>query len=245
MSYFNPHGRSKICRKESTRSRPTCLCQAMLTLVLSFPLLTATSIIHLWPFQESFSIDFLYCFNKRLPIDRGTTMNQQNPPALIYQSTGEMNAWHMARSISRADFNGLGFLFFCLFFLTSQSYNDGQLRAQTLQPLLQPHLFYITDFIELFFTASGRCASNSEHSVRTRSRVPNNDEHKWTPRPEERKQRQREKEREINGLQGNVSEAERGKKDVYICSSMQSAHVCVWEPSVMYSRQRWWMRPFL
>lgn len=107
------------------------------------------------------------------------------------------------------------------------------------------YLFYITDFSELSFTASGRCTSNSEHSVRTQSRVPNNDEHKWTPRPEERKQAKREREREINGLQGNVSEAERGKKDVYICSSMQSTHVCVWEPSVMYSRQQWWMQPFL
>lgn len=47
-----------------------------------------------------------------------------------------------------------------------------------------------------------------------------------------------EAEREINGLQENVSEAGRGKKDVYICSSMQSAHVCVCEPLVMYSRQQ-------
>lgn len=28
-------------------------------------LLITTSIIHLWPFHESFSIDFLHCFNKR------------------------------------------------------------------------------------------------------------------------------------------------------------------------------------
>lgn len=61
----------------------------------------------------------------------------------------------------------------------------------------------------------------------------------------EKTEAKRGREREINGLQGNVSEAERGKKDVYICSSMQSAHVCVWEPLVMYSRQQWWMRPFL
>lgn len=37
---------------------------------------------------------------------------------------------------------------------------------------------------------------------------------------------------------------ERQKKDVYICSSMQSAHVCVPKPSVIYSRQKWWMHPF-
>lgn len=35
-----------------------------------------------------------------------------------------------------------------------------------------------------------------------------------------------EPESEIDGLQENVSEAERGKKDVYICSSMQSTHLC-------------------
>lgn len=43
---------------------------------------------------------------------------------------------------------------------------------------------------------------------------------------------------EKDGLQENVSEAERGRKDVYICSSMQSAHVYVSKPSVMYSRQQ-------
>lgn len=73
----------------------------------------------------------------------------------------------------------------------------------------------------------GDVHKTQEHSVRTQSRVPNNDEHKWTPRPEERKQRQREREREINGLQGNVSEAKRGEKDVYICSSMHTACLCL------------------
>lgn len=55
---------------------------------------------------------------------------------------------------------------------------------------------------------------------------------------EEEKQKSSAREREIDGLQENVSEAKRGKKDVYICSSMQSAHVYVSKPSVMYSRQQ-------
>lgn len=50
-------------------------------------------------------------------------------------------------------------------------------------------------------------------------------------------------EREIDGLREDVLEAKRGKRDVYICSSMQSTHVYVSKPSVMYSRQRWWMHP--
>lgn len=42
--------------------------------------------------------------------------------------------------------------------------------------------------------------------------------------------------REKDGGHKNVLEAERGKKDVYICSSMQGAHVCVSRPSVIYSK---------
>lgn len=103
------------------------------------------------------------------------------------------------------------------------------------------HFFYIYNWFQQTFLHCLWEVCNLEHSVRTQSRVPNNDEHKWTPRPGEKN---RGRGREINGLQENVSEAERGKKDVYICSSMQSAHVCVCEPSVMYSRQQWWMRPF-
>lgn len=37
------------------------------------------------------------------------------PPTLIYQSTGEMSAWHMAQSVSHADFNGFRFHFFIFF----------------------------------------------------------------------------------------------------------------------------------
>lgn len=43
---------------------------------------------------------------------------------------------------------------------------------------------------------------------------------------EEEKQKSSAREREIDGLQENVSEAKRSKKDVYIYSSMQSARLC-------------------
>lgn len=75
--------------------------------------------------------------------------------------------------------------------------------------------------------------------VLSESRRGKNDEQKWR-----KKNRKAAPEREIDGLQENVSEAKRSKKDVYIYSSMQSAHVYVSKPSVMYSRQQWWMHPF-
>lgn len=192
---------------------PTCL-------VLSSPLFAATSIIHLWPFQESFSIDFLYCFNKRLPIDCGTTMSQRNPLALIYQSTGKMSAWHMAQSISCADFNGFGFHFFI--------FKSSILKWWSAQsPKFQLFIYlFITDFSELSFTASGRCASNSEHSVRTQSRVPNN-EHKWTPRPEERKQQRQRRERDKWTARECLRGWERQERCLHLLIHAESTCLCL------------------
>lgn len=57
--------------------------------------------------------------------------------------------------------------------------------------------------------------------VLSESRRGKNDEQKWR-----KKNRKAAPEREIDGLQENVSEAKRSKKDVYIYSSMQSARLC-------------------
>lgn len=70
------------------------------------------------------------------------------------------------------------------------------------------------------------------------SREGKNYEQRWTSKQRGRKRKKAaQPEREIDGLREDVLEAKRGKRDVYICSSMQSTHVCVSKPSVMYSRQ--------
>lgn len=152
-------------------------------------------------------------------------------PALIYQSTAEMSVWHKMQSVSSAGFNCFGFFF--IFWSSILNWWSAQ------SPNAAAIFFYITDFSKLSFTASGRCATwNILSGLRAECQIM------MSTNGLQDRGRKTEGEREINGLQENVSEAERGKKDVYICSSMQSAHVCVCEPSVMYSRQQWWMWPF-
>lgn len=88
----------------------------------------------------------------------------------------------------------------------------------------QPFFFLYNWFQQTFLHCLWEVC-NLEHSVRTQSRVPNNDEHKWTPRPGEKNRgRERDKWTTRECLRGR----ERQERCLHLLIHAERTCLCLW-----------------